>query len=82
MVADIKAIEVMGQIDKNGELHLDEALPIQGPSRVRVILLIENSEAIEEQEWLRAASRNPAFEFLKDQVEDIYALSDGIPFND
>jgi hypothetical protein len=82
MVADIKAIEVTGQIDKDGELHLDEALPVQGPSRVRVILLIENSEAMEEQEWLRAASRSPAFKFLRDQEEDIYALSDGKPFND
>jgi hypothetical protein len=44
MVADIKAIEVMGQIDKNGELHLDETLPVHGPSRVRVIVLIQNSD--------------------------------------
>jgi hypothetical protein len=82
MVADIKAIEATGQIDKHGELHLDEALPVQGPSRVRVIVLIENSDAIEEQDWLRAASSNPAFEFLKNQEEDIYTLSDGKPLND
>lgn len=82
MVADIKAIEVMGQIDKNGELHLDEVLPVHGPSRVRVIVLIENSDAIDEGAWLRAATSSPAFEFLKDQEEDIYALSDGKPFND
>jgi len=82
MVADIKAIEVMGQIDKNGELHLDEALPVHGPSRVRVIILIQNSDAIEGHDWLRAASSSPAFEFLKDQEEDIYTLFDGKPFND
>jgi hypothetical protein len=82
MVADLKAIEAMGEIDKDGELHLDEALPVHGPSRVRVIVLIQNSDAIEEQDWLRAASRNPALEFLKDQEEDVYTLSDGKPFND
>lgn len=82
MVADIKAIEVTGQIDENGELHLDESLPIHGPSAVRVIVLIENSDEIEEQSWLRAASTSPAFEFLRDQEEDIYTLSDGKPFND
>jgi hypothetical protein len=82
MVADLKAIETMGQIDKDGELHLDESLPVHGPSRVRVIVLIENSDAVDEQDWLRAASRSPAFEFLKDPEEDIYTISDGKPFND
>jgi hypothetical protein len=82
MVADLKAIEAMGQIDKDGELHLDEALPVNGPSRVRVIVLIQNSDAIEEQDWLRAASRSAAFEFLNDREEDIYTLFDGKPFND
>jgi len=82
MVADLKAIEALGEIDKDGELHLDEALPVQGPSRVRVIVLIQNSDAMEEQDWLRAASGSPAFEFLKDQEEDIYTVSDGKPFND
>lgn len=82
MVADIKAIEVMGRIDKDGALRLDEALPVDGPSRVRVIVLIENSDAIDEQEWLRAATNSPAFEFLRNPKEDIYTLSDGKPFND
>jgi hypothetical protein len=82
MVANIKAIEVNGEIDRNGELHLDEALPAIGPSRVRVILLIEGSADIEEREWLQAASSNPDFEFLKEAAEDIYTLSDGKPFND
>lgn len=82
MVANINAIEVNGEIDRNGELHLDEALPVIGPSRVRVIVLIESSADIEEREWLRAATSNPDFEFLKDPAEDIYTLSDGKPFND
>ncbi len=37
---------------------------------------------INETEWLQAAAANPAFDFLKDSVEDIYTLSDGEPFYD
>jgi tetratricopeptide (TPR) repeat protein len=37
---------------------------------------------IDEHEWLRAATSNPAFDFLKDPEEDIYTLADGKPFND
>jgi hypothetical protein len=81
MVTDTKAIEATGEIDKNGELHLDEALPVRGPSRARVIILMENSDSTEDQDWLRIVSSSPAFEFLKDQKEDIYTLSDGKPFN-
>jgi hypothetical protein len=33
-----------------------------------------------EMEWLRAATVNPAFEFLKDQAEDVYKPTDGKPF--
>ena len=32
---------------------------------------------IDEKEWLRSASVNPAFDFLKEQEEDIYTLVDG-----
>ena len=32
---------------------------------------------IDEHEWLRAATSNPAFDFLKDPEEDIYTLADG-----
>jgi len=40
MVANIKAIEVSGEIDEERQLHLDEPLPVSGPSRVRVIILM------------------------------------------
>ena len=42
---------------------------------------LQNSEEIDEQEWLKAAANNPVFDFLKDPEEDIYTLSDGKPFN-
>ncbi|MBS9525016.1 nucleotidyltransferase domain-containing protein [Litoribacter ruber] len=31
----------------------------------------------EDMEWLEAASRNPAFDFLKDPAEDVYSLKNG-----
>jgi hypothetical protein len=77
-----KAFEVAGTIDDQQRRHLDEPLPIAGPSRVRVIILIPEDTDIDEREWLRAASMNPAFDFLQEPEEDIYTLADGKPFHD
>lgn len=44
-------------------------------------ILLKKAEQ-EEYEWLKAAMRNPAFDFLKDSEEDIYTLADGKPFHD
>lgn len=82
MEVAMKAIEVTGTVDEQRQLHLDEPLPIVGPSRVRVILLFPEEADIDEREWLRAAATNPAFDFLKDPAEDIYTLADGKPFYD
>ncbi len=38
-------------------------------------------EDIDESEWLQAAAKNPAFDFLEDPAEDIYSITDGKPFN-
>ncbi|MDY7008673.1 MAG: hypothetical protein SWX82_33325 [Cyanobacteriota bacterium] len=40
----------------------------------------QNTEEIDEQEWLHAAATNPTFYFQKDPEEDIYTLTDGKPF--
>jgi len=77
-----KAIEIGGTIDAQRRLQLDEPLPLVGPGRVRVIILIPDETDINEQEWLQAAARNPAFDFLKEPGEDIYTLADGKPFHD
>ena len=83
MEATLRAIEITGTVDREHRLVLDAPLPIAGPSRVRVIILVTEEEIdIAEQEWLRAASANPAFEFLQDPEEDIYTLADGKPFDD
>ena len=76
------AIETNGTIDENHQLSLDQTLPITGPKRVRVIVLYSPNDEIVDAEWLYAASRNPAFEFLKEPEEDIYTLKDGTPFHD
>lgn len=78
----MKAIETTGTVDEQRRLLLDDPLPVIGPSRVRVIILMPEETDIEEKEWLRAASANPAFDFLRDPKEDIYTLSDGKPFHD
>lgn len=82
MRATSKAIETTGIIDDKQHLVLDEPLPVAGPTRVRVIILLPEETEIDEAEWLTAASASPAFEFLKDPPEDIYTLDDGRPFGD
>jgi hypothetical protein len=78
----LKALEVTGTIDEQRQLLLDEPLPIVGPSRVRVIILIPDEADIDEKDWLQAAASNPAFDFLKEPEEDIYTLAEGKPFYD
>ena len=41
-----------------------------------------NKAKLEEYEWLKTAIANPAFDSLRDSVEDIYTLADGVPFHD
>lgn len=77
-----KAIETTATINTRGQLILDEPLPVAGPTRVRIIVLLPEEADIDEKEWLRTASANLAFDFLKAQEEDIYSLADGRPFHD
>ncbi len=84
MATNMKAIEAFGEIDEHQQLRLDEPLPIGKAGRVRVIILLseESEEEEDEREWLQAARRNPAFDFLADPEEDIYTLTDGKPFRE
>ena len=74
----LTAIETTGTNNANHQIVLDEDLPDNAPSRVRVIVLYDEDTDVNEGEWLRAASKNDAFDFLKDETEDIYTLEDGI----
>ncbi|MBV9791013.1 MAG: hypothetical protein JOZ51_22655 [Chloroflexi bacterium] len=75
------AIELTGIVDEQQHLQLDSILPINGPKRVRVIVLYSEEDEADESAWLRSAAHNPAFDDLDDPTEDIYSLADGKPFN-
>jgi hypothetical protein len=77
-----KAIEATGIINEKNELIIDEPLPLLGPTRVRVLILVPNHEDLKEDEWLRTVTKNPVFNFLKEPAEEIYKVSDGSPFPD
>lgn len=79
----MRAVELNGEIDAEGRLHLDETFHAPGrPQRVEVLVLFRDDPEIDEQEWLLNASKSPSFAFLHDPEEDIYSLSDGKPFTD
>jgi hypothetical protein len=78
----MKAIETTGTVTENGQLILDEPVPVPAGTRVRLVILLEDEADLDEREWLRAAAANPAFDFLNDPEEDIYTLADGEPFAD
>ena len=66
-----RAIETTGAVDEAGRLHLDEPLDGAASQAVRVLVLFDvDDEEMGEQAWLRAASRNPAFEFLRSCLAD------------
>ncbi len=79
----MQAIEIFSKTDKQGHLILN--YPVNRPeSKVRVIILVDEKtdDFDEDKLWAKSISSNPAFDFLKDEVENIYSLSDGEPFND
>ena len=80
----MRALEVTGTVDHSGQLHLDQPLTAGNDQRVRVIVLIPETDNIDisETAWLQAAASDPVFAFLHDPEEDIYTLNHGKPFND
>ena len=77
----LTAIETTATISATRQLLLDEDLPENVSAKVRVIVLFAEDD-LSEKEWLKAASKNDAFDFLNDEAEDIYTLEDGKPLND
>ncbi|PSR18270.1 hypothetical protein C8255_08275 [filamentous cyanobacterium CCP3] len=78
----MKAYELPATVMANGHLtwpdfQLDPALK---DAQVRVIVLVEEANDLSDDDWLKAATQNPAFDFLQDAEEDIYSVSDGKPF--
>jgi len=77
----LTAIETTGTIERNGKIVVDETFSVSAPTSVRVIVLFPESEDLNESEWLQAASKNEAFDFLNSPEEDIYSLEDGKPLD-
>ena len=46
---------------------------------IRVSIVSKNN--IQDKQWLKAISKNPSFDFLQDESEDIYSLNDGNPLD-
>ena len=78
----LTAIERTGTINADHQIVLDEELPSNAPSRVRVIVLFDEENDLNEKDWLNSAASNDAFDFLNDESEDIYTLADGKPLRD
>jgi hypothetical protein len=77
----MRSIECAGTITSQGELQLDELLPLNQPSRVRIIVLFPESlesDDLTPDQWNRALANNPSFAFLHDAEEDIYTLENGV----
>lgn len=82
METGLSALEISGVVNRNHQIELDEPLPINSDTRVRVIVLYSNDDGFTEKEWLQSVSKNEAFDFLKSDSEDIYTLEDGKPITD
>jgi hypothetical protein len=77
----MRSIEYAGTITAQGELTLDEPLPQNQPSRVRIIVLFPEameSDDLTPDQWTQAVASNPSFAFLHDAEEDIYTLENGV----
>lgn len=75
----MKTIEIRSKTNKKGLLKLDLGMK-EADKNVKVLILLED-EINEENDWLKVISNNPAFDFLKEEEEDIYSLEDGKKYN-
>ena len=78
----MQAVELTGRVTEGQELQLDDKVPCDRPSRVRVIILFPDDGDIDERDWLRWAASSPSYQFLHDPSEDVYTAEDGEPFVD
>jgi len=77
----MQAFETSGSIDKNGSLQIVPPLHLK-EGKVKVIIMYTEDTVSEEALWLQSFALNPAFDFLKDNGENIYSVNDGKPFHD
>jgi hypothetical protein len=80
----MRAIETIGTLDAQGHIQLDTPQPQAEPSRVRIIMLLDDEDELGPGQWESAMvydrpeviGTNPSFAFLNDPEEDIYTLAD------
>ncbi|MDZ7775275.1 MAG: hypothetical protein U5L09_06505 [Bacteroidales bacterium] len=78
----MKAVEIKSKTDKNGNLKINFPLN-KSDKKVRILILMDDNPLSSDEElWLKTVSNNPVFDFLEDEAENVYTLSDGEPFND
>jgi hypothetical protein len=73
------AEKIYATVDDKGMIHLDKPLSIKN-KKVRLIILSEEDDDFNENEWKLLLKNNSAFDFLKDPEEDIYTIHDGKPY--
>ena len=79
----MKTIEIKSKTDAHGHLRVDYQLNKPGKSvRVLIVLAEEVGDTEDEQLWVKSISKNPAFDFLAAESENIYSVSDGEPLSD
>jgi hypothetical protein len=74
----MKAIEIKTITKSDGSISL-ESTGLKGGIAVRVLILSED-EGLEEKNYLRFLSNNPALDFLNEPEENVYSIKDGKPF--
>ncbi len=73
-------IIVSGVIEESNRLLLDDPIALKSNTRVSIYIVPEDDD-VSEIEWMRWLAANPAYDFLKDEEEDIYTLTDGKPID-
>ena len=78
----MKALEVMGTLNNNKELLLDEQIAIDTPSRVKVIVLVSDDEEIDNDdtpvEEIKASLKKALQEVKAGQTIPLEQMWDGI----
>ena len=74
----MKVEEIYATVDEKGNLHAGKLQNFKN-QKVKLIVLAHDDE-ISDKEWMSFLATNPAFDFLKDEGEDIYTIHDGKPY--
>jgi hypothetical protein len=79
----MKAIEINSKTDRQGNLKIDYPVH-KSNKKVRVLILLDEEDQSKDEEslWMESISKNPAFDYLMEESEDIYTVNDGEPLDD